>query len=63
MGRPGVPVFRLPDVVEREDRPPFADPDALHDPGLVGPDLQLLEEPVRDDVLRMKMADAVQVEH
>ena len=63
MGRPRIAVLRPADIVEGEDRPPLADPDTFQNPGLVGPDLQFLQKPVRDHTFRMKMADAVQIEH
>ena len=47
------------DVVEREDRAARADPDALHDPGVVGADVQGGEERVVDPVLGVEVPDPV----
>ena len=63
MGCARIPVLRLTDIVQRQNRPPFAYPHPFEDPCLIGPDLQLLKETVRNDIFRMEMTDAVQIEH
>src|SRR5207247_159889 len=55
-----VAVAGCPDVVERQRRAARADADALHDPRLRRPDVERLEEGVRDLVLGMEVAEAVQ---
>jgi hypothetical protein len=62
LGGADVAVARRADVVERERRVARADADALHDPGLVGADVELFEEGVGDLVLGMEVPEAVQEE-
>jgi len=54
-----VAVACLSDVVEAERGAPRADPDALEDPLVARPDVELLEEAVRDFVLGVKLPDSV----
>ena len=61
-GRAHVPVAGGADVVERQRGAPRADPDPLQDPLVGGPDLELLQEAVRDLVLGMEVAEPVQEE-
>ena len=61
-GGAGVAVPRRLHVVERQRRPPRADADALEDPLLVRPDVEVFEEPVRDLVLGVEVPEAVQRE-
>ncbi len=58
--RAGVP--RARDVVERQHRPPAPDAHALHDPRVVGADVQRRQEGVVDPVLGVEVADAVDEE-
>ena len=51
----------LADVVERQHGAPAADPDALEDPGVVGADLEQLEEAVADLGLGMGVPQSVQM--
>ena len=50
------------DVVEGKDGAPLSDPDALDDPLVRRADVELLEEPVVDDRLRVEVTDRVKVE-
>ena len=63
MGCPRIAILRLADVIQGQYRSPFAYPHAFEDPCLIGPDLQLLKESVRNDVFRMEVTHAVQIEH
>ena len=60
--RADVGVAGRPDVVEREDRAPLADADALEDPLVARADVELLEEAVVDDVLGVEVAERVKIE-
>src|SRR5262249_38230137 len=61
-GRAQVAVARRADVVEREARAPRADADALEDPRVARPDVELLEEAVGDLVLGVEVAETVEPE-
>ncbi len=52
-------VLRPDDVVERQDGPARPDAHALHDPGVVGADVERRQERVVDPVLGVKVTGAV----
>ena len=55
-------VPRPDDVVQRQDRPARPDAHALHDPRVVGPDVERRQERVVDPVLGVKVTGAVDEE-
>jgi hypothetical protein len=58
-----IDVLRGPDVVERQHRAPRVDAHALQDPRIGRADVEPLEERIVEHVLRVEVAEGVEVQH